>query len=60
MCSATEKEKPPFLVERGELCCDVSFVLRVLDARFGNIDFERVTGQGIGIKHADRLICISL
>jgi len=36
------------------------FGLRVFDARFGNIDFERVVGQGIGIEHADRLICISL
>jgi len=35
-------------------------VLRLSDARFGNIDLERVVGQGIGIEHADRLICISL
>jgi len=35
-------------------------VLRLSDARFGNIDFERVIGQGIGIEHADRLICIGL
>jgi len=35
-------------------------VLGVFDARFGNIDFERVIGQGIGIEHADRLVCISL
>lgn len=36
------------------------FGLGVFDARFGNIDLERVVGQGIGIEHADRLICISL
>lgn len=36
------------------------FGLGVFDARFGNIDFERVVGQGIGIEHADRLICIGL
>ena len=35
-------------------------ILRLPDAWFGNIDFERVIGQGIGIEHADRLICISL
>ncbi len=35
-------------------------VLRLGGARFGNIDFERVIGQGIGIEHADRLICIGL
>jgi len=35
-------------------------MLHLSDARFGNIDFERVIGQGIGIEHADRLICISL
>jgi hypothetical protein len=35
-------------------------VLRAFDARFGNIDFERLVGQGIGIEHADRLIGISL
>ena len=29
-------------------------------ARFGNIDFQCVIGQGIGIEHADRLICIYL
>ncbi len=36
------------------------FVLGAFDARLGNIDLERVVGQGIGIEHADRLICISL
>ena len=32
----------------------------MFDAWFGNIDFERVIGQGISIEHADRLICIGL
>ena len=42
------------------LLCDVFLVLRLDGAWFGNIDFERVIGQGIGIEHADRLICIGL
>ena len=54
------KRKPPFQMERGVLLCDVFLVLRLDGARFGNIDFERVIGQGIGIEHADRLICIGL
>jgi len=33
---------------------------RALDARFGNIDFDRIPGQGIGVEHADGLICVSL
>ena len=38
----------------------VFLVLRLSDARFGDIDLERVICQGIGIEHADRLICIGL
>ena len=35
-------------------------MLRLSDAWFGNIDFESVIGQGIGIEHVDRLICVGL
>jgi len=35
-------------------------VLPAFDARLGNIDFEFVIGQGIGVEHADRLLCLSL
>ena len=38
----------------------IFLVLRLSDARFGNIDLEPVLSQGIVIEHADRLICISL
>ncbi len=36
------------------------FVLRAFDAWFGYIDLELVIGQGIGIEHADRLLCLGL
>ena len=39
---------------------DVLDVRSALHARFGNIDFDRIPRQGIGIEHADGLICVSL
>lgn len=36
------------------------FMLCVFDARFGDIDLEHVISQGIGIEHADGLVCIGL
>ena len=44
----------------GASFCSISFVLRVVDARLGNIDLELVVSHGIVIEHADRLIGIFL
>ena len=54
------KRKVPRSIWNTGLSCDVIFVLCVFDARLGDINFERVIGQGIGVEHADRLICLSL
>ena len=56
-----EKENTPRSIWN-EGCSDAMYflVLRLCSPRFGNIDFERVICQGIGIEHADRLICIGL
>ena len=59
-CAPLSKKKSPSFQMEQRACAAMYFVLRVFDAWFGNIDFERVIGQGIGIEHADRLIRISL
>lgn len=59
MCLAFEKEKPPFHLERG-LNCDVYYALPAFNARHVNINLEFVIGQGKGIEHADRLLCLGL
>ncbi len=39
---------------------DISFLLRVFDAGFGDVYLERAVSQGISIEHADRLVCFGL
>ena len=53
-------KKFPVPFGTGNFICNSVVALCVFDAWFGDVDFEFAAGQGIGIVHADGLICISL
>ena len=53
-------EKFPVPFGTGNFICNSVVALCVFDAWFGNVDFELIASHGIGIVHADGLICISL
>ena len=42
------------------LSYDEVYIRLAFNARLGNIDLEFVIGQGIGIEHTDRLLCLGL